>query len=289
MGVQDPFPALTKVHLCCERHAMATADSTPSKTCRKCGIVKPLTEYQRDHRNPDGLFGGCKQCNAEQQKETTRKRRAARAAAKEARRIEARATTAHCDDPNVITPVTKILDDVGRDWAWAFAVFKPLFGDENVVIGSNGTVWNSRSSPLYPPGWHPVKVFPSNRRGYPTFHLLRNGKWGNIHLHAAVALTFIGPRPKGMDCCHNDGNLKNSDLRNLRWGTRQSNMDDQIRHGTRRRGAMVSNAIMTDAKVLELRRLHRQGVSHSDLMQRFNISQPAVSQIINHRRWTHLP
>lgn len=52
-----------------------------------------------------------------------------------------------------------------------------------------------------------------------------------------VLLAFVGPRPKGMECCHNDGDPENNSLDNLRWDTHSSNVYDAIRHGTH-----VSNA-----------------------------------------------
>lgn len=33
------------------------------KTCSKCGETKPLSEYHKDKRNADGLYGHCKSCH----------------------------------------------------------------------------------------------------------------------------------------------------------------------------------------------------------------------------------
>ena len=50
-------------------------------------------------------------------------------------------------------------------------------------------------------------------------------------VHQLVLITFSGPRPPGMEVCHNDGDLANNKLSNLRWDTHQGNMLDMVRHG----------------------------------------------------------
>lgn len=47
-----------------------------------------------------------------------------------------------------------------------------------------------------------------------------------------VLTAFTGPRPEGMECCHNDGDETNDRLENLRWDTRSANRWDAVRHGT---------------------------------------------------------
>lgn len=54
----------------------------------------------------------------------------------------------------------------------------------------------------------------------------------NARVATLVLEAFVGPRPDDMDCCHNDGDVTNSDLANLRWDTASSNMLDCVKHGT---------------------------------------------------------
>lgn len=51
-------------------------------------------------------------------------------------------------------------------------------------------------------------------------------------VHRLVLSAFIGPRPEGMESCHNDGNPKNNLINNLRWDTKSANARDRRRHGT---------------------------------------------------------
>lgn len=52
-------------------------------------------------------------------------------------------------------------------------------------------------------------------------------------VHSLVADAFLGPRPVGMEVCHNDGNKANPILSNLRYDTKSSNQLDAYKHGTR--------------------------------------------------------
>lgn len=51
-------------------------------------------------------------------------------------------------------------------------------------------------------------------------------------VHVLVLTTFVGPRPEGMEGCHNDGNAANNRLENLRWDTASANQRDRVKHGT---------------------------------------------------------
>lgn len=49
---------------------------------------------------------------------------------------------------------------------------------------------------------------------------------------ALVLSAFVGQRPDGMECCHNDGNPANNRVENLRWDTHSANVLDSVQHGT---------------------------------------------------------
>lgn len=50
-------------------------------------------------------------------------------------------------------------------------------------------------------------------------------------VHVLVAAAWLGPRPDGMEVCHNDGDKTNPRLDNLRYDTRVENARDVVRHG----------------------------------------------------------
>jgi hypothetical protein len=76
------------------------------------------------------------------------------------------------------------------------------------------------------------QVDPREDRPGVSVQLRRKGKKFRVGVGPAVLAAFVGPRPDGMECCHNDGNCLNNRLENLRWGTHADNMQDRLRHGT---------------------------------------------------------
>jgi hypothetical protein len=76
-----------------------------------------------------------------------------------------------------------------------------------------------------------LKLAVSNS-GYLYLRLYIGGKGKAQFVHSLVLLAFVGPRPEGMECCHNNGDQLDNRLANLRWGTHGENVLDQERHGT---------------------------------------------------------
>ena len=60
--------------------------------------------------------------------------------------------------------------------------------------------------------------------------LRRDGKSHPFRIHKLAMLVFVGPRPKGLEVCHYDGDASNNYRSNLRYDTRLSNGADRIRH-----------------------------------------------------------
>jgi hypothetical protein len=67
---------------------------------------------------------------------------------------------------------------------------------------------------------------------YRSFVLLdQTGQFRWRYLHHLVAEIAYGPRPSGLECCHNDGDRFNNDCQNLRWDTHAANELDKRAHG----------------------------------------------------------
>ncbi|TDT31087.1 NUMOD4 motif-containing HNH endonuclease [Naumannella halotolerans] len=67
-------------------------------------------------------------------------------------------------------------------------------------------------------------------KGYKTFGF--NGGRDTRRIHHVVLEAFVGPRPEGMEACHNNGKQADNRATNLRWDTHSSNMHDLRQHGT---------------------------------------------------------
>lgn len=119
----------------------------------------------------------------------------------------------------------------------------------------------------------------------PFMNLWRDGKQKIMRPHALVLTAFVGPRPDGMECCHNDGNSWNNRLENLRWDTPRNNQLDRIKHGTSNRGERCAAAKLTEAQVRAIRadtRLQRE------IAAEYGVKENTISRIKSGKRWAHI-
>ena len=72
---------------------------------------------------------------------------------------------------------------------------------------------------------------PSDDGHYWGVSLVRNGKSHRHRIGRLVLLAFVGPRPDGMEMCHNDGDSYNDQLDNLRYDTHSANLQDASGYG----------------------------------------------------------
>lgn len=122
-----------------------------------------------------------------------------------------------------------------------------------------------------------------NGGGYLTVVL--GGKGGpRKSVHCLVAAAFFGPVPEGQEVCHKNGKNGENHVGNLRYGTRSSNQQDKVAHGTDNRGQKHYAAKLTDAQVFDIRALASAGHTHADLASRFGVSQPHVTNIVKFKR-----
>jgi hypothetical protein len=126
--------------------------------------------------------------------------------------------------------------------------------------------------------------------GYTHVHLRRVTRL----VHALVLEAFVGPRPKGQQCRHLDGNRQNNSLENLAWGTCQENAADRDAHGTSVyvNGERHGMAKLTEPDVLAVRKLlalpRSQRPTQVAIAKRFRIDPSTVSNIKTRKLWAHL-
>ncbi len=152
-------------------------------------------------------------------------------------------------------------------------------------VDTNGVVWSFKR--IQCGDAYPMKGC-VGKAGHTKVIMTEGNRRTQRLVHHLVLEAFVGPCPPGMECCHLDGNARNNRLDNLRWDTRKGNMADAIRHGTTQRGERTHFAKLTEAQVLEIRELSRQGVARKDVAQRFGVLPSQVWHIVGGRSWKHL-
>ena len=145
-------------------------------------------------------------------------------------------------------------------------------------VSSDGRIRNARTGRL--------KVYTCDKqKRRPFVGLWRNNKIQRIYPHKAVLETFIGPRPKGMEACHNNGDPFDNKVANLRWDTTRNNQLDRIKHGTSNRGERCAAAKLTETQVRAIRadtRLQRE------IAAEYGVRANTISRIKCGRRWAHI-
>lgn len=169
--------------------------------------------------------------------------------------------------------------------------FRDIEGFDGYQVSNMGRVRSRRVNGKNPRGeWIILNPTP-DRRGYPRACLFRNGRKIFRRVHRLVLETFVGPRPDGMDGCHDpDPDPANNRLSNIRWDTHESNMKDSIRHGRRPRGERASCVKLNDSKVQLIRFLmnYHDGCQ-TTLGRIFGAHGSRINRIFHRKSWAHVP
>jgi hypothetical protein len=168
-------------------------------------------------------------------------------------------------------------------------IWKPIPGFPGYDISNYGNVVSYRNNyGRIDRDGHLIK--PSIKRKYKVVQLSKDGRKWHIAIHRLVLLAFYGPCPKGLECCHNDGNPLNNHISNLRWDTISSNRIDRIKHGYKPLvGEKNGSSKLTEKEVIEIRHLLSIGKKGSEIAVLFNICSSTVCQIKKRLRWKYLP
>lgn len=121
---------------------------------------------------------------------------------------------------------------------------------------------------------------------------LRRGpnNWMTRSLHRVVAEAFLGPPPTQQhQAAHNDGDVDNNAVSNLRWATPRENVADRNRHGTSPVGERNGRAICSEAAVLLARRLRATGLSFAKIGKRIGVSKRQAMRICRREQWKGVP
>lgn len=125
-------------------------------------------------------------------------------------------------------------------------IWKDVKGFEDYYQASN--IGRVRSKDRYVKKWHKSggfviqfyegKVLKNKicKKGYVRLHISVNGKRMKVYAHAFVLLAFVGEKPEGYECCHNNGIGSDNRIENLRWDNHFNNNQDRVKHGTYPKG-----------------------------------------------------
>lgn len=116
----------------------------------------------------------------------------------------------------------------------------------------------------------------NQQRGYGWFTGKHSG--GRQYAHRYVYAAINGEIPKGIYICHRCDNPRCVRPDHLFAGTPRENIRDAMAKG--RMKGFVSQRKLSDADVLDILRLHDQGIGHPDIAQQFGVTTQWVARII---------
>jgi hypothetical protein len=171
---------------------------------------------------------------------------------------------------------------------WPDERWLPVVGYEGrYEVSDRGHIFSTGGQRQKPRILKPVP----DRYGY-LYVCLWNGTRKNRKIHELVLTAFAGPRPDGMEGCHNNGvKTDNCWPENLRWDTSSANRMDAVRHGTAhfwsydRKGERSHSAKLTEADVREIRRRAGLGVSQRQLAHEFRVCKANIYMITSGKTW----
>lgn len=111
-----------------------------------------------------------------------------------------------------------------------------------------------------------------------------------MYLHRIVAIAFIENPLNLPQVNHIDGDKLNNCASNLEW----LSASDNCRHAIEEKlyvtakGESAGNAVLTEADVLEIRRLAAAGVMQKDIAKNYSVKRQAITKIVNRQRWKHV-
>ena len=128
-----------------------------------------------------------------------------------------------------------------------------------------------------------------DKNGREVVTLSRNKKRESKKVCRLVLLSFIGPPPKGMQCCHfPDRDPTNNRIDNLRWDTPLANCRDKRHHGYDNSGERNGSAKLSTQDVIDIRKRRQCGERYVAIANRYKVSVGNIQQICQWRTWTWL-
>lgn len=112
-------------------------------------------------------------------------------------------------------------------------------------------------------------------------NLTVNSKGHTKTIHRLVMLTFKGYSKSQVN--HIDGNKLNNNLNNLEYCNNRENY-----FHARKKNLLTINTILTEEKVLEIRELLKNGLSHRKIAKLYGVGKSTIGAIYRRESWTHI-
>lgn len=126
-----------------------------------------------------------------------------------------------------------------------------------------------------------------DRAGYIRVKLSKNSTSKLVTLHRLLAVNFIDNPYNKPNVNHIDGDKSNNSLDNLEWCTQKENVQHSFKTGLSkaRKGEKNNLSKLKENDIKEIRKLHRQKMTQTEISKMFNVSIANISEIVNYKTW----
>jgi predicted DNA-binding protein YlxM (UPF0122 family) len=124
---------------------------------------------------------------------------------------------------------------------------------------------------------------PWKNREYLQVSLTKKEERKRYYIHELVALTFIGLRPEGQEVRHDDGNKANNYYKNLLYGTRKQNDEDDVRNDNHQYGEKHGQSKLTAKQVGEIRSRYLDSEDIKNLAEEFEVSRQIIYYVVKNK------
>lgn len=115
-----------------------------------------------------------------------------------------------------------------------------------------------------------------NKKGYYGVRFTSPIRKHFYNVHYLIAITFLGPRPRGKEILHKNGISTDNRVDNLRYGTSKENAADKYAHGYKQKVGDKSPLAKLSKEQFDLILRNEQKLSIRAWARRFNISHGII-------------
>lgn len=126
--------------------------------------------------------------------------------------------------------------------------------------------------------------------GYTVIWLCDRGHRESRLVHIMVLRAFLGPKPRGKEANHKNGDRADARLKNLEYLTRSENILHSYRELGHRLvvGEARPNSVLTEKLVKEARRLFATGKTIREISDHFAVHYSTIHTVVKGGGWKHL-
>jgi hypothetical protein len=126
------------------------------------------------------------------------------------------------------------------------------------------------------------------RGGYWRVSLFKDHKQKTSYIHSLVMLTFVGPRPKGLQINHKNADKRDNRLCNLEYCTALENKHHAMNMGLWSHSESNGGAKLTNDQVEQIKLKLASGIKRIQIAKEYGVHRATIYRIEHGKLWLSL-